>query len=165
MAYMKHALDLARKSPPKPTNYRVGAVLVDAASNKILSTGFTLELPGNTHAEQCCFAKLAERHGVAEEELGTVLLPAGGGGAVLYTTMEPCSVRLSGNLPCADRILRIGRGVRTVYVGVTEPDKFVETNTGRRALEAAGIGFVHVPGLEKDILEVATAGHVQTKST
>jgi len=51
---MRFALELAEKSPPKPTNYRVGAVVVDAFNN-ILATGYTLELPGNTHAEQCCF--------------------------------------------------------------------------------------------------------------
>ncbi|KAI1141520.1 cytidine deaminase-like protein [Hypoxylon sp. FL0543] len=154
-SYMKLALSLATKSPPKPTNYRVGAVVVDTATNEILATGYTLELPGNTHAEQCCFEKLAEEHGVPASRLGEVLPNS----VVLYTTVEPCSQRLSGNLPCVDRILAVGNKIKTVYVGVYEPEKFVSVNSSRQKLEDAGIGFVHVSGLEKEILEVATAGH------
>ncbi|AEO64123.1 2f5ff2b7-a3b9-4776-b993-ea9e6fdde6d3 [Thermothielavioides terrestris] len=156
-AYMQLALEHARKSPPKPTNYRVGAVLVDLATNEILATGYTLELPGNTHAEQCCFMKLAEKHGVSEENLKQVLPPE----LALYTTVEPCSKRLSGNLPCVERVLRLAGSIRTVYVGIMEPETFVAENTGRLSLENAGISVVHVEGLEKDILEVATAGHVR----
>lgn len=154
LAYMRYALDLARQSPPKPTNYRVGAVVVDKATNQILATGYTLELKGNTHAEQCCFLKLAEKHGVPEERLQDVLPRE----LALYTTVEPCSKRLSGNLPCAERVLRLKGSIRTVYVGVLEPSKFV-VNTGIQALEEAGIQVVHVKGLEEEILQVATAGH------
>ncbi|OTA92892.1 hypothetical protein M434DRAFT_396187 [Hypoxylon sp. CO27-5] len=154
-SYIKFALSLATKSPPKPTNYRVGAVVVDTTTNEILATGYTLELPGNTHAEQCCFEKLAEKHGVPASRLGEVLP----NDVALYTTVEPCSQRLSGNLPCVDRILAIGNKIKTVYVGVYEPEKFVSVNSSKQKLEVAGIGFVHVGGLEKEILEVATAGH------
>lgn len=156
-AYMRLALELAQSSPPKPTNYRVGAVLVDSASNEILATGYTLELPGNTHAEQCCFMKLAAKHGVAEENLRDALPHE----LALYTTVEPCSKRLSGNLPCVERVLRLAGCIRTVYVGIMEPETFVSDNTGKRSLESAGISVVHVEGLEREILEVATAGHVK----
>ncbi|KAF6819326.1 cytidine and deoxycytidylate deaminase [Colletotrichum sojae] len=156
-AYLQYALSLAKQSPPKPTNYRVGAVLVNPKSNAVVATGYTLELPGNTHAEQCCFMKLAEQYEVAEEELGSVVETP----LVLYTTMEPCSTRLSGNLPCTKRILRLRSIVKTVYVGVQEPEKFVKDNTGRAALQRAGVDVVHVTGLEGDILKVATAGHVK----
>ncbi|KAI0592855.1 cytidine deaminase-like protein [Biscogniauxia sp. FL1348] len=156
-AYMRLALSLATKSPPKPTNYRVGAVVVDATTNAILATGYTLELPGNTHAEQCCLEKLAEKHSVAAAQLGEALT----GDVVLYTTVEPCSKRLSGNLPCVDRIIAIAKRVKTVYVGVQEPEKFVSDNSSRQKLKDAGIGVVHVGGLEKEILEVATAGHIK----
>ncbi|KAH6843019.1 cytidine deaminase-like protein [Chaetomium sp. MPI-CAGE-AT-0009] len=156
-AYMQLALEQAQKSPPKPTNYRVGAVLVDSAANEILATGYTLELPGNTHAEQSCFMKLAEKHGVSEESLKAVLP----GELVLYTTVEPCSKRLSGNLPCVERVLRLAGSIRTVYVGIMEPETFVAENTGKKSLEDAGIAVVHVEGFEKEILDVATAGHVK----
>ncbi|KAK3333492.1 cytidine deaminase-like protein [Cercophora scortea] len=157
-AYMQLALSLAQKSPPKPTNYRVGAVLVDLSSDKILATGYTLELPGNTHAEQCCLIKLAEQHGVPEERLSEVLPSK----LALYTTVEPCSKRLSGNLPCVERVLRLAGTIRTVYVGIMEPETFVTENTGRKSLQDAGIPVVHVEGLEADILEVATAGHIKS---
>jgi pyrimidine deaminase RibD-like protein len=156
VGYMQYALDLARKSPPRPTNYRVGAVLRDTRTNAVLATGYTLECEGNTHAEQCCLIKLAEQHNVPEERLAAVL-PAD---TVLYTTVEPCSNRLSGNLPCVERILRLGKAIKTVYVGVKEPEKFVGENRGRQKLEEAGIEVVLVPGMEKEILEVATAGHI-----
>ncbi|KAL7622078.1 hypothetical protein AAE478_007579 [Parahypoxylon ruwenzoriense] len=154
-SYIKLALSLATQSPPKPTNYRVGAVVVDVATNEILATGYTLELPGNTHAEQCCFEKLAKKYGVETSKLGEALP----GEVALYTTVEPCSQRLSGNLPCVDRILAIGKKIKTVYVGVHEPDKFVSGNSSKQKLKEAGIEFAHVGGLEKEILEVATAGH------
>ncbi|KAL9603144.1 MAG: hypothetical protein Q9219_001347 [cf. Caloplaca sp. 3 TL-2023] len=87
--FMRYALALAQKSPPKPTNFRVGALLVDEAENRILASGFTLELPGNTHAEQCALQKYSSAHGVAEVDLGKVLPTQ----TVLYTTMEPCQKR------------------------------------------------------------------------
>lgn len=155
-AYMQYALSIARKSPPKPTNFCVGAVLVDQSTNTALADGYTLELDGNTHAEQCCLIKLSQRHGVPEEQLQDVL-PRN---LALYTTVEPCSKRLSGNMPCAERILRLARVIDVVYVGVMEPKNFVQENTGREALEKAGVRFEHVAGMEEEILKVAKAGHV-----
>ncbi|EEY21925.1 diaminohydroxyphosphoribosylamino-pyrimidine deaminase [Verticillium alfalfae VaMs.102] len=156
-AYLQYALSLAARSPPKSTNYSVGAVLVNPNTNAIVSTGYTLELEGNTHAEQCCFMKFAAAHSVTEEELATAVQSPP---LILYATMEPCSERLSGNLPCVKRILRLKHLITAVYVGVQEPEKFVSDNTGRGALQAAGIEFVHIGGLEKDILAIATAGHL-----
>jgi pyrimidine deaminase RibD-like protein len=153
--YIEYALSLARQSPPKPTNFRVGAVLVDADKNTILATGYTLELEGNTHAEQCCFMKMAKNHNTSEEQLGGVLPE----NTVLYTTMEPCNKRLSGNLTCVERILRLGNAIKIVYVGVKEPEKFVGENVGRKRLADGGIEVTLVDGLEESILEVATAGH------
>ncbi|KAI0872133.1 cytidine deaminase-like protein [Hypoxylon argillaceum] len=159
--YMRLALSLATKSPPKPTNYRVGAVMVDATTNEVLATGYTLELPGNTHAEQCCIEKLAEKYRVTGTRLGEVLLNT----VALYTTVEPCSQRLSGNTPCVERILAVGKCIKTVYVGVQEPETFVSGNSSRRRLEDAGIEVLLVEGLEREILEVATAGHETPKSS
>ncbi|KAI1326724.1 cytidine deaminase-like protein [Xylariaceae sp. FL0255] len=153
-SYMRLALSLATKSPPKQTNYRVGAVVVDISTNQILATGYTLELPGNTHAEQCCIEKLAEKYSVTTASLSDVLPEI-----ILYTTVEPCSLRLSGNTPCVDRILALGGKIKTVYVGVQEPETFVSENSSRKKLENAGISVVLVDGLAKDILDVATAGH------
>lgn len=156
--YLEYALSLAKQSPPKPTNYRVGAVLINCATNEVLSTGYTLELAGNTHAEQCCFEKLALEHKIDASRLSDVLPDE----VAVYTTMEPCTFRASGNLPCVDRILNIGSKIKTVYVGVKEPEKFNSDNSGKAMLEQAGIRFVHIEGLENLILEVATAGHEKT---
>ncbi|KAL9124731.1 MAG: hypothetical protein Q9217_005968 [Psora testacea] len=159
-AYMQYALDLARKSTPQPTNFCVGAVLVSETDNEIVSTGYTLELPGNTHAEQCCLMKYEEEVNGPKGRL-RLSTPHS---LVLYTTMEPCNKRASGNESCVNRILETrhwgaGQGILKVYVGVQEPTKFVGVNEGREKLGEAGIQYVHVSGMEKDILEVATAGH------
>jgi pyrimidine deaminase RibD-like protein len=153
--FMQYALTLAKKSPPKPSNFRVGAVLVNLDNKQIIADGYTLECEGNTHAEECCLIKLAEQHGTTEEGLAsTINRPH-----ALYTTMEPCFNRLSGNLPCVERVLRQKSWITEVYLGVQEPEKFVGQNRGREMLESAGIKVATVPGFEKDILEVATAGH------
>lgn len=164
-AYMEYALKLAQLSPPASTKFCVGAVLVDADANTIISTGYSLELPqdslGNpasTHAEQCCFIKVAQKHNLPEERIGEVL-PAN---TVLYTTMEPCNKRLSGNRTCVERILRFNGAIKVVYVGIREPEVFVRENTGISRLEDAGVPVRFVEGVER-IYEVSTAGH-ETKS-
>ena len=173
--YMSLALQEAKKSPPKPTNFCVGACLVaeqrsnvqwneDSLGHGLLAKGYTLECEGNTHAEQCCFVKYAQTHQCKEDEIGRYLPER----AVLYTTMEPCNKRSVGNLPCVDRILRIQRAdgkqaIEKVYVGVAEPETFVGVNEGKKRLEDAGIAMVHVPGFQEEILKVATAGHPKTE--
>ena len=159
-AVMKQALALAEKSPPKPSNFRVGALLINLDSNEIIVGGFTLECPGNTHAEECCFIKLASEHQTTEELLSqSISRPH-----ALYTTMEPCFKRLSGKLPCVERVIRQKSWIKKVFVGVQEPETFVGPNPGRKMLEEHGIEVHVVPGLEEQILQVATAGHAQDGS-
>lgn len=153
---MAHALTLAEKSPPKPTNFRVGAIIVRLKDNHVVAQGYTLELPGNTHAEECCLLKLAEQYATSEEDLATVITDP----HALYTTVEPCSKRLSGKLPCVERVHRQRSWIKKVYVGVQEPKTFVDQNDGRGKLEDAEVEVIHVTGLEEAILQVATAGHV-----
>ena len=161
--YLRLCLDLARESPALPTNFRVGAVLVHAPSNRIISTGYTNERPGNTHAEQVCLIKLAERYGVDEEDVGAKVPEMAGGEVILYSTVEPCTKRLSGNTPCVRRILGTKgshqSGILAVYVGVSEPKTFVTDNNARAILEGAHIKFEHIRGMEDEILQVATTGH------
>lgn len=160
--YMEYAVEQALLSPPAPTKFCVGAVLVDADKNEILSTGYSMELPeytptdpGSTHAEQCCFIKVAQKHNLPEERINEVLPE----NTVLYTTMEPCNKRLSGNRTCVERILRLNGAIKVVYVGINEPDIFIGENTGRRRLEDAGVVVRFVEGMQDRILEVSTAGH------
>lgn len=111
--------------------------------------------PGNTHAEQCCLIKIAEMYNVTEEELDEVLPE----NTILYTTMAPCSKRLSGNRTCTERILGLASRIRVVYVGIKEPGVFITENIGRSLLEDAGVQLQFVEGMEHRIFEVATAGH------
>ncbi len=158
---MLTALSEADKSPPTDAAFCVGCVIcftsdaTHASSEEILATGFSRELPGNTHAEQCALDKLAS-------EFKPQSPPKSAGNVLtldldLYTTMEPCSERLSGNLPCVQRILqfneqdhiftlprrlvrhaihgdKLGQSgenvqvrlrIRRVFQGVAEPDDFV----------------------------------------
>jgi tRNA pseudouridine synthase 8/2,5-diamino-6-(5-phospho-D-ribitylamino)-pyrimidin-4(3H)-one deaminase len=145
LSYLRLALSEAQRCEPTSTAFCIGAVIVSPTGD-ILSTGFSRELPGNTHAEQCALEKLQS----------TPLSP----GCSLYTTMEPCTERLSGNQPCLNRILELEAGtLATVYIGVREPDTFIHQNMAEEKLRAAGISYVHVTGLEKEILEVAKRGH------
>ena len=170
LSYLRQALDLARKSPPKPTNFRVGALLVscpnnDASSAKVLSTGYTLELEGNTHAEQCALAKLALQHSIPESELGNLLTSEAN--VTIYTTLEPCGVRLSGNTPCVQRIIAtrnpsrgIG-GIRKVIFGAKEPGTFVKDSESCQMMSEAGVEWEYVDSLNDEILAIAKAGHKQ----
>ncbi|KIW12170.1 hypothetical protein PV08_09445 [Exophiala spinifera] len=182
LTHLSHALDLARKSPPKPTNFRVGCVIVSypppadtTTTGTVLSTGYTLELDGNTHAEQCALSKLAHSHGLEDEsrlhELGGEGgLLAGANNVTLYTTLEPCGLRLSGNKPCVERIIETrkksgggggggGGGIARVIFGAREPGTFVRDSKSLQRLDAEGVPWEYVHGLEDEILSVAMEGH------
>ena len=155
---MQHALSLARRVTPRSTNFCVGAVLVDEEKSEVMYTGYTLELPDNTHAEECCLTKLRR-----DLDDGTYK-PSPQQRLVLYTTMEPCNKRASGNMPCTDRILQTLHwggdcAIKRVYIGVQEPEKFVGANEGKKRLAEAGIPYCHITGMEEEILRVASAGH------
>lgn len=132
VAFMEFALIHAKKSRPAANKFCVGAVLVDATKGRVISTGYSLEYPqdykgdpGTTHAEQCCFIKIADEHNLPEERIHEVL-PTD---TSLYTTMEPCNERLSGNMTCVTRILRLKSAIKTVYVGIREPGAFTLLQT------------------------------------
>lgn len=167
---------------------------------RVVVTGYSRELPGNTHAEECCLLKLAalgadtgsrddyfeddDDEDIGESAVTLVAGTAATGAAVggygsgrcsnsssadnnrnsnrsdrklksrrkwiMYSTMEPCSTRLSGNRSCSDRL--IASGIRQVYVGVREPDHFVKTVVGVENMVEKGIEVIHIPGLEDECL-------------
>ncbi len=143
--FMELALEQAKKCAPTKTAFSVGAVLV--LNGNILSSGYSRELPGNTHAEECALEKYFTKTGERKVPPGTVI----------YTTMEPCSERLSGNLPCTNRIL--DTNIITCFVGVVEPDTFIKNNIGLQRLQNKGIHYIKIPGYEKECLETARKGH------
>ncbi|GCE97209.1 DRAP deaminase [Zygosaccharomyces mellis] len=145
--YMELALEQAAKCEPTTTAFSVGAVLVNGT--KVISTGYSRELPGNTHAEQCALAKYFSSTGLNELPEDTII----------YTTMEPCSFRLSGNDPCVQRIIKMNKKIKTVFVGVLEPDTFVKNNSSRSILQKHGIDYIKIPGYEEKATELATKGH------
>ncbi|KAM9911087.1 hypothetical protein OXX69_003853 [Metschnikowia pulcherrima] len=149
--FMELALEKAKKCGETQTQFNVGAVLV--LDGEILETGHSRELPGNTHAEQCALEKYFARTGSKDVPEGTEL----------YTTMEPCSYRLSGNLPCVERVL--ASNIKTCFVGIVEPDTFVKENTGKKKLAEAGVEYIHIPGYEDECLRVAKLGHEKMELT
>ncbi|KAL3474837.1 cytidine deaminase-like protein [Aspergillus californicus] len=170
LQYLQKALSLAEQSPALPTNFRVGALLLSRKEgdlgtdqDELLSTGYTMELEGNTHAEQCCLSKYASKHSVPDDQISNVLPDVPGRKLIMYVTMEPCGRRLSGNLPCVQRIIQTRengrRGIQKVYFGVKEPGTFVGDSEGCRMLTETGVEWAVVQGLERDILTVAVAGH------
>lgn len=66
-------------------------------------------------------------------------------------------------MPCVQRIIRTregGRsGIHKVFFGVKEPGTFVGESEGCKMLSAAGIEWEVLPGMEREILMTATAGH------
>ncbi|CAG8552691.1 5749_t:CDS:2 [Funneliformis caledonium] len=133
--FMKIAIEQANLSVPIETAYCVGAALVK--NSRLLSTGYSRELEGNTHAEECALKKLSD---IKEAN-----------GAIMYTTMEPCSKRLSGNKPCVERIIEAG--IKKVVMGIKEPDKFVKCE-GISILQANGIEVVNVSELEEECKKI-----------
>lgn len=145
--YMALAIEEAKKSEPTKTAFCVGAVLVN--EGKVLETGYSRELPGNTHAEQCALEKYFAKHDTDKVPPGTEL----------YTTMEPCSLRLSGNEPCLDRVIKQGGNISSVFVGVMEPATFVKNNVSFDKLTDSGINYVKVDGFDEEAVLIAARGH------
>ncbi|KIY43375.1 cytidine deaminase-like protein [Fistulina hepatica ATCC 64428] len=174
---MRVALSEAEKCTPTPTAFCVGCVLVvdsDGSVNNpvptpatVLSTGYSRELNGNTHAEANALQKLRSapvatvidklpRHlrVLLSSEVNITaedILPH----VDVYTTMEPCSTRTSGLAPCSDAL--ITAKVRRCFIGVGEPADFVNCE-GARKLTEAGIEVVWLKGLEDECLRVARKG-------
>ncbi|KAF1971963.1 hypothetical protein BU23DRAFT_555492 [Bimuria novae-zelandiae CBS 107.79] len=167
-AFMHYTVDQARLSPPGPDKFCVGAVIVDGDTGRILSTGYSTELPGykeaemgNTRAEQCCFMKVTQSNGLsvvrAEEQIIKFLTT----NTVLHTTMEPCTARLSGNRTCCDRIVALKEKLRTVYVGIREPNTFIVGNDGKQRLQGEGIRFEMTEEANDLCYEAAMNGHAK----
>lgn len=164
---LRLALIEANRCEPTPTAFCVGCVLAihpsESGKPVILSSGYSRELRGNTHAEANALAKLraltpaefskqlASFDTTSEMTVDELLRQAD-----VYTTMEPCSVRTSGLAPCADAL--ITAGIRRCFIGVGEPDDFVQCE-GARKLKDAGIEVIWLRGMEDECLAAARRGH------
>jgi pyrimidine deaminase RibD-like protein len=135
---MKQCLTLSLQSPVSPTAFCVGSILTFPSPSRsssqapsILSTGFSREPPNPTsHAESSAISKflalpLASVHKLIlssspllteaeKEEIGRLTYEDVLKRADCYTTLEPCSVRTSGEPDCARLLARYG--VKRVFV-------------------------------------------------
>lgn len=143
--WLLEAITLSRRCPPSQTAYSVGAVLV-AANGSVLSSGYSRETAPGDHAEEVALAKIglpaAVRAPGAAPELAA---------ATLYSSLEPCAVRSSRPVPCADLILASGIG-RVVIAWIEPPVLAPGGGAGR--LRAAGIVVVEMPALASLAREV-----------
>jgi pyrimidine deaminase RibD-like protein len=136
--FMKLAIEEAKKCISVQSAFNVGAVLT--RNGEILAKGYSRELEGNTHAEECCFLKF-----IAADRL----IPPD---SVIYTTMEPCGKRLSGKKSCAEHIIH--HNIKKVVQGVKEPITFVGDSIGTNLLRDAGVKVVYLDGFQQECLAV-----------
>src|SRR6266542_3095813 len=126
--WLSMAIELSRCCPKSDRSFAVGAVVVDSA-DRLLTTGYSLELGLGWHAEEVALHKASED--------GLDLR-----GCTLFSSLEPCSVRLSGKRPCTEHVL--AAGICRVVFALAEPPLFVRCE-GRAVLEAGGVTVVHLP--------------------
>ncbi len=117
---------------PVNERYRVGAVIV--AGDKIFD-GYTGENDPLNHAEEEAIAK-ALAAGVDLK------------GATMYSTIEPCSMRRSKPVSCAQLIIEHGFG-RVVFA-LSEPDNFARCKS-EQLLSEAGIEVIELPEFADEV--------------
>lgn len=137
--WLLEAISLARCCLPSATAYSVGAVLV-GADGDVLSTGYSREVSPADHAEEVALAKLGLPGATRRDAATTARLA----GVTLYSSLEPCAVRASRPVPCADLI--IASGVGRVVIAWTEPP-ILAPGGGAARLRAAGVEVVELPDL------------------
>jgi len=154
--FMRAALKEARKCEPSMTAFSVGCVLVALYPNDgtplLLGTGHSRELPGNTHAEANALSKIMHNDRTLDADVGFETLLRH---TTVYTTLEPCSVRLSGLPSCADKL--IDAGVKRCVIGAAEPPDFVKCE-GAEKMKKAGIEVTWFDKFQDECIAIARNG-------
>ncbi len=134
--YMARAIEVSRLSPPADTCYRVGAVIVSAQGDVV--DGYTHETTSTHHAEQAAISKALSR--------GVDLR-----GATIYSSIEPCSKRVSEPKSCSQLIVEYGfkRAVFALY----EPSVFVCCE-GACNLRRAGVEVEYLGGFADEVRDI-----------
>lgn len=136
-SWLRAAIELSRQCPKSDASFAVGAIIVSELGIE-LARGFSLELGERMHAEEVAIHKALE----ADHNLSR---------ATIYSSLEPCSVRLSGKQSCSSRI--IDSGMRRVVFAMREPSTFVDCQ-GTEQLKQAGIEVVEIPSLAPLVAEI-----------
>jgi riboflavin-specific deaminase-like protein len=127
--FLRWAVELSRLSPPSPTAFSVGAVIV-GEDGEVLATGFSREQEDHDHAEEVALRKLGPdprlRH------------------ATIYSSLVPCGARASRPVTCVQHIL--AAGLPRVVFAWREPALFT-AGEGADQLRAAGLDVLEVPEL------------------
>lgn len=141
--WMDRAFELSHQCPPVDAAYCVGAVLV-GRDGQLIATGYSRETDDKVHAEEVVLAKSG---GMQLE------------GATIYSTLEPCSKRVSRPKSCAQQILGT-KGIARVVYALPEP-LFLQDCQGDEMLRAAGltVRVMHDPayGYEAQFRELNAA--------
>ncbi|MEU5942290.1 deaminase [Micromonospora sp. NPDC047548] len=132
--WLRDAIDLSRRCPPKATAYAVGAIVVGGDGAE-LARGYSRETDPHGHAEESALGKL--------QGAGIDL-----SAATIYSSLEPCSVRSHRSPTCTQLIL--AAGIRRVVLAMREPPNFVDCQ-GVEVLEAAGVEVVEMPDLADQV--------------
>jgi pyrimidine deaminase RibD-like protein len=128
--WLGRAIELSRQCPADNPSFAVGAVIVGRGDH-LVTAGYTLELGTGWHAEEIAIHKARER----DLDLG---------GCTLYSSLEPCSIRLSGKRPCVERIIEAG--IARVVFALREPPVFVVCEGGA-ILASRGVEVIHLAEL------------------
>ena len=136
--WLLEAIGLSGRCPPSQTAYSVGAVLV-TADGRALSTGYSRETAPDVHAEEVVLAKIGLSAAVGAADPDPELASA-----TLYSSLEPCAVRASRPVPCADLIIACGIG--RVVIAWTEPP-VLAPGGGAGRLRTAGVEVVELAEL------------------
>lgn len=130
--WLMDAIELARKCPPSPTAFSVGAIIVDSKGNEI-SRGYSRETDPHVHAEEAALAKVS----VTDKTRLT--------NSTIYSTLEPCSERRSRPRTCSQLIIEAG--IPRVVIAWREPSLFVTDCQGVEILMRHGIEVLEIPDL------------------
>lgn len=123
LEFIRQAIEASKKCQPavgKPTPM-VGAVVV--REGQILAVAWRGEDGSGDHAEFIALEKKLGKENAA--------------GATVYTTLEPCTTRGHGKIPCADRLIE--RKVSRVVIGMLDPNPSIR-GKGVRLLRDHNVG-------------------------
>ena len=128
--FLRWAVELSRLSPPSPSAFSVGAVVV-AGDGQVLATGFSREQEEHDHAEEVALRKL----GPDDPRLRQ---------ATIYSSLVPCGARASRPVTCVQHIL--AAGIPRVVFAWREPPIFT-AGDGAEQLRKAGVTVTELTAL------------------